>query len=221
MDDDLDAADARSIEEHDRISTCPDNCAHCVRPGDCEDCLDCLMWPLPYPSDPWVSEPKVTGWHGPSHAEALARRRAELDLPDRVGLAVRSYRRQRTISQRGLAEQLGLAHSVVGRLERRAGSMPLGRVSDLLERLGYALVVVRRVPSVDESPGDHPVSDSTWGAPDLLAADAAGRRPPAHSRARWREELERLTGSDGLEHDGAWTWSMPYPWEYGGPDLPA
>lgn len=93
---------------------------------------------------------------------------------EQVGLALRAFRRSRGWSQRALAAELGMAQSVLARMERRAGEAPLQLVLDVLREAGFALVLVDDRGQV--------VTD--WEPTDLVAADRAGRRFPAHREVR-------------------------------------
>lgn len=91
-----------------------------------------------------------------------------------VGLALRAYRREQRLSQRGLAERTGVPQATIARIERSASSSPLATVLSLLSGTGYSLAVV-------DADG-WPVT--AWDTTDLLARDRSGRRFPAHHEVR-------------------------------------
>lgn len=95
-------------------------------------------------------------------------------LDEQVGLALRAYRRKRVLSQRALAEMVGVPQSTVARVERSALTCPFHTVLELLAASGHSLAVV----GVDGLP----VTD--WDATDLEARDRSGRRFPAHHEVR-------------------------------------
>lgn len=91
-------------------------------------------------------------------------------VEEQVGLALRAYRREQRLSQRGLAERTGVPQATIARIERSASSSPLATVLSLLSGTGYSLAVV----DVDGWPV------TAWDTTDLLARDRSGRRFPAN-----------------------------------------
>lgn len=66
-----------------------------------------------------------------------------------AGAHVRRYRRERALSQRALARDLGWTQSTLSRAETDASSMRLDRVETLLRRTGARLAIVRAVTPPD------------------------------------------------------------------------
>lgn len=93
---------------------------------------------------------------------------------EQVGLAPRAYRREHGLSQRALAELVGVPQATIARIERSALSSGFGTVVSLLARTPYSLAVV-------DADG-HPVT--AWDATDLRARDRSGRRFPADREVR-------------------------------------
>lgn len=95
------------------------------------------------------------------------------ELSEAIGDALRLARRRRRLSQRGLAAQLGVTKSLIGRLEAGQGLGPVLAVARILTAAGFGLEVVDRdqgVYGIDVAP------------PDLR--DAMARRFPAHAEPR-------------------------------------
>lgn len=107
-----------------------------------------------------------------------------------VGDALRAVRYARVLSQRGLATELGVGKSTLARWENGAVGGSVLLLQEVLERVGFELVLVdRRAPSATEPPspphgGDPELADifACWRdrVDQELVRDAAGRRPPAH-----------------------------------------
>lgn len=181
---------------------CPVECEVCSEPGDCEDCIDCLAWPhvVEEPS----AQPTTRGPADPTKTGDLQAERAQLVIGRRIGLLSRQFRRRKCLTQRELAAELGWSRASVGRMETDASVLPFGKVTTLLEHIGCRLALVteddsRRV--VGEVP------DEVWGAADLLARDAAGRRPPPASQVTWNPTTDRRLYTS--LHDREWTWQRP------------
>lgn len=158
----------------------------------------------PMPPAPPLSELdrrlRRTSWpSSPTLVHEIAAARAGVATADSVGLAVRSVRRAQGLSQRGLADQLGESQTTIARLESAADRLALGRVVELLGRLGCTLVV-----GVD----GRPTSSADWAASDLVARDSAGRRPPAHARV---ERVDAPHRYDARVDGGPvlWRWWRP------------
>jgi len=99
---------------------------------------------------------------------------APVPFTEQVGLALRAYRRERGLSQRALAEAMGVPQPTVARLERSPGRCSLDTVLDLLATTGHTLVVV--------GADGRPITQ--WDPTDLHARDRSGRRFPAHRDVR-------------------------------------
>ena len=139
---------------------CPMDCRVCSDPGDCEDCLDCLLWPRVVEELRAVVRPP----RGPSflvRSTDLVEARERLDVGRRVGLVARRFRRGARLTQRQLAAVLGWSRASMGRLEHDATQIPLGKVEALLRHTGHRLVIVEIV-------GQGEVDELQWGAADLL-----------------------------------------------------
>lgn len=89
---------------------------------------------------------------------------------EQVGLVVRAYRRTNRLSQRALAQELGMPQSTLARLERSADRSSFQTVLDVLAATGHTLAIV------DVDGELVTIFDST----DLEARDRIGRRFPAH-----------------------------------------
>lgn len=98
----------------------------------------------------------------------------EVPLEEQLALTLRAYRRARGLSQRALAEELGIPQSTIARLERRARQLPLATVLDALAATGHALRIVAADGRVVEE----------WEPTDHVARDRKGRRFPATRRVR-------------------------------------
>lgn len=187
---------------------CPFRCDLCPAPGDCEDCLDCLVWPetVPtHPMPPWT--PRVRS--SPVRARELEEARRRLDVGRRVGLVLRRVRRRERLTQTDLAEHVGWTTSSMNRAEQDASSMSLGRVDGLLRRVGHRLAVVedsdQSATAADELP------DEAWGTIDLIARDRRGRRFPPFARLTWEEPMARDLYRRHGQALPEWTWTSPGP----------
>lgn len=98
----------------------------------------------------------------------------QVPLGEQVGLVLRAYRRERGLSQRALAQALGVPQPTIARLECAALTCSLDTVLGLLAATGHTLGVV-------DTDG-RPVTD--WDATDRRARDRSGRRFPAHRDVR-------------------------------------
>lgn len=138
----------------------------------------------------------------PTFAHELLAARVAMTLPDHIGLAIRSDRGQRGLSQRGYAAARGWSAARVARLETRAGGMQLGDVEEALEGTGYVLALCHATrPSppkpaepTDTEPTDTepaaatvpplpvPVRPDHWPRVEVLARvrDGSRRFPPHH-----------------------------------------
>lgn len=184
--------------------TCPMECSVCQDPGDCEDCLDCLYWPRVV-DDPPREPPPARGRSLPVKTAEMERARRRLVLCRRVGLLSRKYRRQRRLTQRELAVELGWSRASVGRMESNASLMGLAKVDSLLHHIGHRLALVEDAQD-RTAPGE--VSDQLWAASDLLAEDKRGRRPPPSSVVTWNPEDDLRINSS--LRDREWTWRRPW-----------
>lgn len=147
--------------------------------------------------------------------ESLRRRREALDVGTRVGLVSRRFRREHELSQRALAEAVGWSQPRLNRAERDAAPLPLRTADAFLRLLGYRLAIVPAGTGTAEATPTHPTTglgedpDESWGASDLIARDAAGRRPPPYGRVTWNSVLDRRLNTPQLKHDAEWTWQRP------------
>lgn len=188
------------------LERCPMPCAHCQGSGDCEDCLDCLLWPHVDDDEPFPP-PQARGYAIPLQTQELEVARAALTLATRVGLVMRRCRRERLLSQRALARELGWSPSAVGRAEVDATALTLAALEHVLAFTGHRLAIV---PATDEpvaSLGEDP--DHVWGLPEVVARNAAGRRLPPYGRALFRTESERIQEEGLLGHREPWVWQQP------------
>lgn len=185
--------------------TCPVPCDHCVGPGACEDCLDCLYWPDPVPPPPRPLPP--SGRTSPVATASLLARRGDLGVGARVGLTMRRFRRERELSQRALARRLGWGQTTVARAETDASHLTLAKVDALLRHTRHRLAVVSDTGEL--ATGLDEVPDETWGATDLLARDGQGRRLPPYAEITWNSPVDRRLWSRIVEHEAEWTWHRP------------
>lgn len=185
---------------------CPVPCPWCHETGDCEDCLDCLLWPevLDHRSGPAAALP---GPSSPLRTRDVAAARAKLGLTAKVGLVVRRYRRQQLLSQRSLADRLGWHHSTLTRAEGDASALTLRKVERLLRETGHRLAIVPVAIDVARPLGEDP--DEAWGVPDLLAMDEGGRRLPPYGQVTWNSDLDRRLYAPSVGHEAEWTWQRP------------
>ncbi|WP_376715303.1 helix-turn-helix domain-containing protein [Janibacter limosus] len=152
-------------------------CETCREPGDCEDCPDCLLWPAS-PDDDEGPSRAPRGYAVPLPIEAVDGARARLTTGARVGPVLRRHRRERSISQRALAEDLGWSRSMVGRAEVDASALSLATIERALARTGHRIAIVPDGPgSADE------VTDDRWGVPEMVALQRR-RTSPASVRGR-------------------------------------
>lgn len=117
-----------------------------------------------------------------------------------VARALRRARSRQRLSQRELAQRLGVSKSRVARLESDAGPQSLEMVSQVLTAAGFRLVVV------DISHAEWP-EDEVRAAARLELCDASGRRFPAHLDAR---ELS-YPPLYWFLRNGGWNTSKPFP----------
>lgn len=187
---------------------CPMPCGRCqdLGPNSCEDCLDCLLWPEVVPPRA-THVPAPPGRTAPTMSESLRRHRESLDVGARVGLVSRRFRREHGLSQRGLAEAIGWSQASLNRAEQDAAPLTLRKVEVLLRHLGYRLAIVPADTNPATTLGED--LDEAWGAPDLLARDAAGRRPPPYGQVTWNSVLDRRLYARVLKHETEWTWQRP------------
>ena len=156
---------------------------------------------------------------GPSRrslAPEVMTARARLDLDDLIILALRAERRRLGLSQRGLAELVGVSSSAIGRLETAPGSTSLDRVLDVLRMTGLDLVLVRRSPGddtdqtdtdqTDAETGPKPVTRGEWSAADLFARDLRGRRYPGHGTTSRSDRPPRWLPPNDGGWDPRWIW---------------
>lgn len=188
---------------------CPVPCERCdaLGPGGCEDCLDCLLWPEVLPPHEATPARAPVGPTAPTRTADLRTRRAALDIGARVGLVSRRFRRDRQLSQRALAAALGWTQASINRAERDAAPLTVRRVESFLGHLGFRLAIVPGDTEAASALGEHP--DEAWGAPDLVAHDAAGRRPPPYGQVTWNSIIDRRLYSRILGHEAEWTWQQP------------
>lgn len=185
---------------------CPFPCDTCIDPGDCEDCLDCLVWPervVDPPMPTWTPKARTS----PVRTRELQDVRDRLDVGRRVGLALRRVRRKGGLSQTALAEQVGWPASSLSRAEHDASSIPLGKVDGLLRQVGHRLAVVEDDDEPTAAPGELP--DKVWGTADLLARDRRGRRFPPFARLTWEDPLDRDLYRRHTRQLPEWTWQLP------------
>ena len=107
-----------------------------------------------------------------------------------MGDALRAVRYAGGLSQRDLADELGVGKSTVARLEGGDLSGPVLLVLQVLERVGFEVSVVDRRLAADREPIDPPCPREPEAAAivvfwrqrvkDEEVRDAAGRRAPAH-----------------------------------------
>lgn len=187
---------------------CPVPCDRCqeLGPDGCEDCLDCLLWPEVVPARA-RHVPAPPGPTAPTMSTKLQQQREILDIGSRVGLVSRRFRGEQEISQRSLAGSIGWSQASLNRAEQDAAPMALHKVEALLHHVGYRLAIVRRDVEPAAALGED--RDETWGAPELLARDAAGRRLPPHGQVTWNSPLERRLYARGQKHEAEWTWVRP------------
>lgn len=174
------------------IDECPLRCDVCREPGDCEDCLDCLLWPDIAGDEPLpIREPKARS--SPVRTRDLHDARQRLDVGRRVGLVLRRARRRGRLSQAALARQVGWSASSMNRAENDASSMTLGRIDGLLRQVGHRLAVVedRPLPAPACASASGELPDEVWGTEELLARDRRGRRFPPFVRLTWEGPLDR------------------------------
>lgn len=182
-------------------------CPYCAQPGDCEDCLPCLMWPdtlddlePPPPRPPQgLTSSLPTG--------ELTRARQLLDVGRRAGLVLRRHRRSHALTQRQLAAQLGWSAAMVSRAESDAGRLLLLKVEEALRHTGYRLAIVPEGRSSGEALGEDP--DEVWGVIDLVARDGRGRRPPPFAQVTWENPQDRLQYGSRDRLLPQWRWSRP------------
>lgn len=200
---------------------CPFPCNLCPSPGDCEDCLDCLVWPetVPvHPMPPWTPRARSS----PVRARELEEARRGLDVGRRIGLVLRRVRRRERLSQSALAAHVGWTPSSLNRAEQDASPMSLGRVDGLLRRVGHRLAIVEvadRPPAAAATGPTAPVTDAdvdevpdeVWGAADLIARDRRGRRFPPFARLTWEDPMDRDLYRRHGKPLPEWTWWNPGP----------
>lgn len=192
--------------ERSDLDCCPMACEHCQVPGDCEDCLDCLRWPRTGP-EPAPPRRSARGYSIPLKAQELEAARAKLTMATRLGLVTRRYRRERRLSQRALAAELGWSSSAVGRAEVDASKLTLEALEHVLAFTGHRLAFLPSSVGPIESLGED--SDHTWGVPEVVARNAAGRRLPPYGRALFRTESERIQDEGLVGHREPWVWQQP------------
>ena len=182
---------------------CPMPCETCQEPGDCEDCLDCLLWPAS-PDDDEGPPRAPRGYTVPLPTEAVDGARARVTTGTRVGLVLRRHRRERSISQRALADDLGWSRSMVGRAEVDASALSLATIERALARTGHRIAIV---PDGPGSPDE--ITDDRWGVPEMVARNGAGRRLPPYADAIYRTEAERIQDEGLVGHRQPWAWQHP------------
>lgn len=193
-------------DENDEFERCPMSCGRCRTPGDCEDCLDCLHWP-DVVDDPPLRAPPPRGPAVPLLKHELDDARAHLTAAKRVGLVMRRYRKERRLSQRALAGELGWSPSAVGRAEVDATALSLGTLEHVLSLTGHRLAILPAAAGVGDDLDEDP--DQAWGVPEVVARNAAGRRLPPYGRALFREEAERIQDEGLVGHREPWVWQQP------------
>ena len=121
-----------------------------------------------------------------------------------VSLALRQARRRRRLSQRELAQQLGISKSRLARLESNAGPQSLEMVSKVLTVSGFRLQIVDLAGA--QAPPDDALTTQT-----LELCDAGGRRFPAHLDA-YPQSYPPLYW---FVRNGGWLTAKPFPqWTY-------
>ena len=193
-------------EDADQAITCPMVCDTCQQPGDCEDCLDCLYWPKSPPDEP-VRQPILRGRASPLQSTALARARADLQAGTRLGLLVRRFRAEHQLSQRALAQTVGVHHTTLCRAEADAGGLALDKVEQLLAHVGFRIAFVPLEVAVGTPAQEE--SDDIWGTTQLLARDARGRRLPPHGRPTWLPTDDVRLRFPHHPDKPRWTWQRP------------
>ncbi len=103
-------------------------------------------------------------------ADERPKRSGGVSFTEQVGLVLRAYRRERGLSQRALAGELGVGQPTVARLEHSPEVCSLDTILTVLAATGHTLGVV-------DSRGEL-VTD--WDPTDRVARDRSGRRFPAH-----------------------------------------
>lgn len=186
--------------------TCPMSCTWCADQGDgaCEDCLPCLFWPRPAPTEK-AGPSSLPGRTSPVLSDVLARERAQITLGRRIGLVLRRHRRENRHSQRETAQEIGWSRSALARAEVDAAALPLHKVEALLALTGHRLAIVPETVETASALGEE--SDVAWGVPDLVARDAGRRRLPTTGAVRLRSSTERLVDGRGTGHEGPWVWT--------------
>lgn len=195
------------LREDELPDECPFPCDLCPDPGDCEDCLDCLLWPekvVDPPISPWAPRVRTS----PVRTHELQDIRQRIDVGRRVGLVLRRVRRHGHLSQAALADRVGWPTSSLSRAEHDASSMSLGRIDTLLRQVGHRLAIVADGDSPAASAAGE-LPDEAWGTAELLARDRRGRRFPPFAQLTWEDPLERdLHGRHGQPLP-EWTWTWP------------
>ena len=117
-----------------------------------------------------------------------------------VGRALRTTRRRRGLSQRELAQKIGVSKSRLARLESDAGPQSLEMVSQVLMATGFRLEVIDTTRTA-------PQEGDAAAAARLELCDASGRRFPAHLEA-YRVEYPPTYW---FVRNGGWTTSKAFP----------
>ncbi|MGN7247080.1 helix-turn-helix domain-containing protein [Janibacter anophelis] len=195
---------------------CPFPCELCPGPGNCEDCLHCLLWPKTVeevPTPPWSPRARAT----PLRAKELALARLDLTVGRIVGLVLRRARGRAGLSQSAMALRIGWSSSSLDRAERDASKISLERTDDLLRHVGHRLIIVTDDPP--EPPPDQrgELSDphatevlaTAFGTDELLARDRRGRRFPPFARLTWEDPSERRLYERHGRPLPEWTWTRP------------
>ena len=125
-------------------------------------------------------------------------------LVAQVSLAIRMARSRRGLSQRDLAQQIGVSKSRLARLESDAGPASLEMVCQVLMASGFPARGHRSVRAPLQPGG-------ASAAAQLRLCDASGRRFPAHLEA-YRMPYPPLYW---FVRNGGWSTSAPFPeWTY-------
>lgn len=141
-------------------------------------------------------------------SDVLARERQRITLGQRIGLVLRRHRRERRLSQRETAQEVGWSRSAFARAEVDSSALPLHKVEALLALSGHRLAIVPNTGETARSLGED--DDLAWGVPDLVARDAGRRRLPAAGTVRFRSSTERMVDGRGIGHENPWVWTRPW-----------
>ena len=154
----------------------------------------------PRPVEPQSLEPQSL------EPQPLEPQRDATPVASQVGRALRMARRRRGLSQRELAQKIGVSKSRLGRLESDAGPQSLEMVAQVLMAAGYRLEVVDTSAAARDAGAERP-KDVEMAAALLELCDVSGRRFPAHL------EAHRLAypPTYWFVRNGGWTTTKAFP----------